>query len=157
MSTIDSCGNYSEDSLSSGFRSECFSPAFASHRTDAHLGSIELAGLGQRSSLSAILSPYKECPPLLQQITYKGSPLDSVHLVLLALNEECRGLDRGCFYHLPLRKDRTVNHPCDLIFVDEAWNTKDASVWDDSNWVQRLNMCCAGEFILPDVGHVESN
>ncbi|KAK4938458.1 hypothetical protein LTR10_021086 [Elasticomyces elasticus] len=80
-------------------------------------------------------------PPFL--ITNDGRPLPDSHIILLALNEECRILCRGAFYHLPLRSDVTKGHPCDIVFVDEVWGDKGNAVWDSSDWKERLDMCDA--------------
>lgn len=79
-------------------------------------------------------------------ITLNNAPLADAHLILLALNEECRILRRGSFYHVPLRSNMTKGHPCDLVFVDERWGDKGNARWDGSDWKQRLDMCDASEF-----------
>lgn len=79
------------------------------------------------------------------RISHSDKPLDAVHLSLLALNEECRQLECGCFYHLPLRGDATKGHPSDLVFVDEPWDDIDTKTWDALDWAGRLELCDAGE------------
>jgi len=79
-------------------------------------------------------------------IVQNNVPLEATHLILLALNEECRKLRRGCFYSLPSRQDLLKGHPCDLVFVDEVWGQKSLDTWDLYNWQERQHLCNAGEF-----------
>lgn len=94
---------------------------------DRHLVT-ELLEINRNTSLSAILDGYEAAnaehtdPGL---ITLDQKVLDPVYLILLGLNEECRVLRRGRFYHLPLRQDLDFNHPCDLAFVADDWNNLD--------------------------------
>jgi hypothetical protein len=70
-------------------------------------------------------------------------------MILLALNEECRMLKRGCFYHLPLRQGIKLAHPADLVFVDENWIDFDVKSWDWQTWEERLESCKAGTDPFP--------
>ncbi|KAI1618729.1 hypothetical protein EDD36DRAFT_40156 [Exophiala viscosa] len=106
--------------------------------------SVSLEQLPTDFSFSLYLSPRDlsiSASPFL--ITNNDAALPDSHIILLALNEECRILRRGAFYHLPLRSDVTKGHPCDIVFVDETWGDKGNAVWDASNWKQRLDMCDA--------------
>lgn len=104
---------------------------------------VHLDQLPSTFSFSAMLSPQQgQDTPFI--IGDEGKLLDSIYLITLALNEECRKLCKGCAYHMPLRQDPSRGHPCDLVFVDEEWGEKSTTTWDASSWKQRLKMCNAG-------------
>ena len=108
---------------------------------------VRLDQLNSEVSFSKFLSPRGTSGSI--RITNDGDLLDSVHLINLALNEECRRLRKGCFYHVPLRQDQTKGHPCDLVFVDEDWGPTSIRTWDQTNWKERLEMCNARKPKLP--------
>jgi hypothetical protein len=74
------------------------------------------------------------------------NPIEATHLVVLALNRECRKLGRGTFYHLPLRQDPTRTHAGDVVFVDARWDKRSTNAWDQGGWAERLRLCEAGTF-----------
>ena len=123
------------------------SAGFSPKRITTATSTVALDGLPNDFSISRYLSLQAlSISSLPFIITNDGRPLPDSHLILLALNEECRILRRGGFYHLPLRSDITKGHPCDIVFVDEPWGNKGNKKWDSSNWKQRLDMCDASEF-----------
>ncbi|KIX93592.1 uncharacterized protein Z520_10770 [Fonsecaea multimorphosa CBS 102226] len=101
---------------------------------------VPLSSLPPEFSFTKYLSPNlvndRSHPTI---VTLNEKTLDATYLVLLALNEECRGMRRGCFYYLPLRQDVTRGHPCDMVFIDEPWGEKSVKTWDASNWEKRLH------------------
>ncbi len=103
---------------------------------------IDIKSLPKWFSFSALLSPaiLSDLPI----ITRHGSPLHSTFVVCLALNEECRAMRRGGFYHLPV-ETRQLSRPCDLVFVDENCGLRSTTAWDQSDWQQRLDMFLAGK------------
>ena len=117
---------------------------------EAMATSVELADFPRSHSLSTFLSPAAwmigyASPAVL---TLGGRQLDSIHLVLLALNEECRAIKQGAFYHLPLRGEGDKGHPTDLIYLPDNWNDHDLNSWDQSSWAERLKMRTMGKYIL---------
>jgi hypothetical protein len=109
---------------------------------------MELVDLPRQLSLSTFLSPVggEVYLGLVRTVlTLDGKLLDSTHLILLALNEECRGLGQGAFYHLPLRSKKHESHPCDIIYLPDKWSKKDNISWDVASWVARLEMCKIGK------------
>ncbi|OAL39326.1 hypothetical protein AYO20_01196 [Fonsecaea nubica] len=105
---------------------------------------LGMSSLSRKFSMSAYLSPRpietRDGPPI---VTFNQKPLDATYLVLLALNEECRRMRRGCFYHLALRQDVSRCHPCDMVFIDEPWGEKSVKAWVASRWDKRLKICAA--------------
>ena len=59
----------------------------------------------------------------------------------LALNEECRKLERGYVFHTPLTENTRFGHVCDLIFSAQSWSREDILVQDTSTWSDRLRSC----------------
>lgn len=125
----------------------CLSPKLEERAQDLIMDAtttMDLANIPRELSLSSFLSPSGleldtgEVPTVL---TLRGKSLDTTHLVLLALNEECRCTGRGAFYHLPLRTEQSEAHPCDLIYLPDGWNAYDMSSWDKASWAERLEMC----------------
>lgn len=113
---------------------------------------LELAEVPKQLSLSYFLSPSSmeaNIDNMPTVLTLEGKQLDSTHLVLLALNEECRNTGRGAFYHLPLRSDGHEAHACDLIYLPDGWNDHDTHSWDNANWAHRLKMCTMSESRYP--------
>lgn len=112
----------------------------------AKLETVDLDELPNDTSLSAFLSPaggaHFDKENFL--LTSNSKTLDSTHLVLLALNEECRTIGRGAFYHLPLRSEEHEARPCDVIYLPDIWSTHDTSSWDRASWTERLEMCKIG-------------
>ena len=109
---------------------------------------MELADLPRQLSLSTFLSPVggEVYPGLVRTaLILNGQHLHSTHLILLALNEECRGLGQGAFYHVPLRSKGHESHPCDIIYLPDKWSKKDKISWDAASWVARLEMCRIGK------------
>ncbi|KIW81009.1 hypothetical protein Z517_04032 [Fonsecaea pedrosoi CBS 271.37] len=105
---------------------------------------LGLSSLSRKFSMSAYLSPRPvETRDGSSIVTFNQKPLDATYLVLLALNEECRRIRRGCFYHLALRQDVSKGHPCDMVFIDEPWGEKSVKAWDTSRWDKRLKICAA--------------
>ena len=107
---------------------------------------IELIDLPPELSLSAFLSPADGDDNFIFDkdetvLMASGKQLDSSRLIALALNEECGNIGRGAFYHLPLRSKGHEAHPCDLIYLPETWSTLDTALWDQSTWVDRLELC----------------
>jgi hypothetical protein len=89
---------------------------------------VDLVDLPKDTSLSTFLSPagggtYFDEVDL--TLTNNNKQLDSVHLILMALNEECYKIGRGAFYHLPLRSDEPEAHPCDVVYLPDPWSKHD--------------------------------
>lgn len=108
---------------------------------------MDLVELPREMSLSTFLSPAGGDINFdkIELVLMAGvKQLDSCHLILLALNEECRSIGRGAFYHLALRGEEHGAHPCDLIYLPDNWSRRDTTSWDDSTWVERLEMCKIG-------------
>ncbi|KAJ9609861.1 hypothetical protein H2200_006190 [Cladophialophora chaetospira] len=117
---------------------------------------VPLEDIAPDFSFSEYLSPSpRERKKESLLILLYDKPLDATHLVLLALNEECRKLKRGCLYHLPLRSDAAKGHPCDMVFVDEPWDENDTTTWDALDWARRFELCDAEvkldphEYVIP--------
>ncbi|KIW32924.1 uncharacterized protein PV07_04437 [Cladophialophora immunda] len=111
---------------------------------------LTLSSLSREFSFAAYLSPRPvENQAQLMMVIFNEQPLDATYLVLLALNEECRRMQRGCFYYLPLRQEVSKGHPCDMVFIDEPWGAKSVRAWDASSWDTRLSMCAAEGKIDP--------
>lgn len=94
---------------------------------------MELVDLPRQLSLSTFLSPVGGEPytALVRTVwILDGKRLDSTHLILLVLNEECRGSGQGAVYHLPLRSKGHESHPCDIIYLPDEWSKKDKTSWD---------------------------
>jgi hypothetical protein len=109
---------------------------------------MDLVDLPREMSFSTFLSPAGgdfHFDKIELVLMAGGKQLDSSHLILLALNEECRSIGRGAFYHLPVRGEEHEAHPCDLIYLPDNWSRRDTTSWDESTWVERLEMCKIGQ------------
>ena len=108
---------------------------------------VELDELPLDFSFARYLSPAGKagCPV----VRNNGTTLGAVHLVALALNEKCRELRQGAFYCL-LDRDKHRAHACDAVFINELWGEKGNTLWDASDWKQRLEFVQASKSSVVD-------
>lgn len=121
----------------------------------AHLSPRSLEELDGSFSFSTYLSPAVAHLSVARDVIfYDSQPIDGALLICLALNEECRKLRLGAFFHLPLRENHQVGHASDLLFGPKIWTDQDKLDWDVARWVERLdlfkiNKNCYGRRTLP--------